>query len=29
VDRRFEPINQDWDTIQKIANYILSSARVY
>jgi hypothetical protein len=29
VDRRFEPTSQDWDTIQKIANYILSSARVY
>ena len=29
VDRRFEPTNQDWATIQKIANYILSSARVY
>ena len=29
VDRRFEPTNQDWDTIQRIANYILSSTRVY
>jgi len=29
VDRRFEPTSQDWATIQKIANYILSSARVY
>jgi hypothetical protein len=29
VDRRFTPTNQDWATIQKIANYILSSARVY
>ncbi len=29
VDRRFEPTGQDWSTIQKIANYILSSARVY
>ncbi|MFO7996194.1 MAG: hypothetical protein R6U93_03470 [Dehalococcoidia bacterium] len=29
VDRRFEPTSQDWNTIQKIANYILSSARVY
>jgi len=29
VDRRFEPTNQDWATIQKIADYILSSARVY
>jgi len=28
VDRRFGPINQDWATIQKIANYILSSARI-
>jgi len=27
VDRRFNPTNQDWATIQKIANYILSSAR--
>jgi hypothetical protein len=29
VDRRFEPISQDWAAIQKIASYILSSARVY
>jgi len=29
VDRRFKPTNQDWATIQKIADYILSSARVY
>jgi len=29
VDRRFKLTNQDWSTIQKIANYILSSARVY
>ena len=29
VDRRFEPTSQDWATIQKIANYILSSARLY
>jgi hypothetical protein len=29
VDRRFEPTSQDWAAIQKIANYILSSTRVY
>ena len=29
VDRRLEITNQDWATIQKNANYILSSARVY
>lgn len=29
VDRRFESTSQDWATIQRIANYILSSARVY
>jgi hypothetical protein len=29
VDRRFAPTNQDWTTIQKIAGYILSSARLY
>jgi hypothetical protein len=29
VDRRFEPTNQDWVTIQKIADYILSSARMF
>ena len=29
VDRRFEPTNQDWATIQKIADYILSSARMF
>jgi hypothetical protein len=28
VDRRFEPTSQDWATIHKIANYILSSTRV-
>ena len=28
VDRRFEPINQDWVTIQKIAQYMLSSPRI-
>lgn len=28
VDRRFGPTNQDWSTIQKIAKYILSSARM-
>ncbi|MFC2044732.1 hypothetical protein ACFLT8_06045 [Chloroflexota bacterium] len=28
VDRRFRPTNQDWATIQKIANYILSSDRI-
>jgi len=29
VDRRFEPTNQEWAAIQKIADYILTSARVY
>ena len=29
VDRRFEPTNQDWAAIQKIADYILSSARMF
>jgi hypothetical protein len=29
IDRRFEPTNQDWATIQRIADYILRSARVY
>jgi hypothetical protein len=29
VDRRFEPTNQDWATIQKIANHILSSPRMF
>jgi len=29
VDRRFEPTSQDWATIQKIANHILTSTRVY
>ena len=29
VDRRFQPTNQDWATIQKIADYILSSARMF
>jgi hypothetical protein len=29
VDRRFELISQDWATIQRIVNYILSSTRVY
>jgi hypothetical protein len=28
VDRRFKPTNQDWAAIQKIANHILSSARI-
>ena len=28
VDRRFEPTNQDWATIQKIVDYILSSPRI-
>jgi hypothetical protein len=28
VDRRFKPTNQDWANIQKIGNYILSSARI-
>ena len=28
VDRRFKPTKQDWATIQKIANRILSSARI-
>jgi len=28
VDRRFRPTNQDWATIQKIANYIPLSARI-
>ncbi|MFC2010083.1 hypothetical protein ACFLUL_00690 [Chloroflexota bacterium] len=28
IDRRFNPTNQDWVTIQKIADYILSSARI-
>ncbi len=28
VDRRFVPTNQDWATIQKIANIILSSPRI-
>ena len=25
VDRRFSPTGQDWETVEKIANYILSS----
>jgi hypothetical protein len=29
VDRRFQPTNEDWVTIQKIAGYILSSARMF
>lgn len=29
VDRRFAPTNQDWATIQKIADYILSSPRMF
>jgi hypothetical protein len=29
VDRRFELTKEDWATIQRIADYILSSARVY
>ena len=29
VDRRFEPTNQDWATIQKIASYLLSSPRIF
>jgi hypothetical protein len=29
VDRRFEPTNQDWATIQKISDYILSSPRMF
>lgn len=29
VDKRFEPTGQDWNTIQRIAKHILSSARVY
>ena len=28
VDRRFEPTRQDWQTIQKIADYLLSAPRV-
>ncbi|MFC2063266.1 hypothetical protein ACFLS8_04925 [Chloroflexota bacterium] len=28
VDRRFKPTSQDWAAIQKIANHILSSARI-
>ena len=27
VDRRFRPINQEWETLEKIADYILSSPR--
>jgi hypothetical protein len=29
VDRRFEPTSQDWAAIQKIADYILSSPRMF
>ena len=29
VDRRFQPTMEDWATIQKIAGYILSSARMF
>ena len=25
VDRRFSPTDQDWETVEKIADYILSS----
>jgi len=28
VDRRFKPTSQDWTAVQKIADYILSSARI-
>ena len=28
VDRRFEPTRQDWQTVQKIADYLLSAPRV-
>jgi hypothetical protein len=27
VDRRFSPTNQDWDTLEKVADHILSSPR--
>ena len=27
VDRRFSPTSQDWETVEKIADYILSSPR--
>ena len=27
VDRRFSPINQDWETLEKVADHILSSPR--
>jgi hypothetical protein len=27
VDRRFGPTGQDWETVEKIADYILSSTR--
>jgi len=29
VDRRFQPTNEDWATIRKIADYVLSSARMF
>ena len=29
VDRRFQPTSQDWATIQKISDYILSSRRMF
>ena len=28
VDRRFEPTIQDWEAIQRIADYLLSSPRI-
>ena len=27
VDRRFSPTTEDWETVEKIADYILSSPR--
>ena len=27
VDRRFNPTNKDWETVERIADYILSSPR--
>ena len=29
VDRRFQPTKQNWETIQKIADFILSSSRIF
>ncbi|MFC1984460.1 hypothetical protein ACFLU0_00395 [Chloroflexota bacterium] len=29
VDRRIKPVKQDWEALQKIAGYILSSPRLY